>query len=572
MKKKTNDEFIREATEIHGNKYDYSKVVYNGIFNKVTIICHIHGEFQQTARDHLRGHGCVKCSSEKLGKHKTEKAKADFIKKATEKTKGKYDLSEVEYVNAKTHIKVICHEKDICGNEHGAFYITPSNLLSLYGCPKCGKISSALNKRLPYEKFQGLVDEKYGNGTYTVDRNSYNTNQYEIKVHCNIHDVDFFVNTRTFPRNNISKCPSCIKDIKLTFETIKKNKKTHQVDTDTLQQPELDEKIKIAIENGEEVWVPVKGHNRYMVSSEGRIKIINRISKSGNPLPDYLCSPNVNRNKRRVSISIDGQTKSVHKTVFESFYNIDIPKGYEYTIDHIDTNPLNNSLINLRLCRGIADNVNNNPLTKIHLCRENKNKGKSLLFDIHNIEGETWKPCYGYEGLYSVSNYGRVKAEKRIIIEKNTDKQRTKRPHLMKLYFKDERSYVVGLVDLHGHHKNHFVHRLEYESFYGKIPDGFEIDHIDSNPQNNILTNLRACTHIENSNNPNSKKKRKPPTKKKGVSIKLVDNTYNTMITFNSMTECAKYLNIDKRTVRRIVMGLSTGKKVFKNGEKLIID
>lgn len=47
-----------------------------------------------------------------------------------------------------------------------------------------------------------------------------------------------------------------------------------------------------------------------------------------------------------------------------------------------------------------------------------------------------------------------------------------------------------------------FVHRLVWETFNGEIPDGYEIDHIDGNKQNNALSNLRCVTHTENMNNP----------------------------------------------------------------------
>lgn len=44
-------------------------------------------------------------------------------------------------------------------------------------------------------------------------------------------------------------------------------------------------------------------------------------------------------------------------------------------------------------------------------------------------------------------------------------------------------------------------HRLVWETFNGKIPSGMEIDHIDSNKQNNCIDNLRCVTHYENMNN-----------------------------------------------------------------------
>ena len=59
-------EFIRRAIKVHGNKYDYSKVEYNSIDEKVTIICPIHGEFRQKAYDHLVGHGCSYCNESSL--------------------------------------------------------------------------------------------------------------------------------------------------------------------------------------------------------------------------------------------------------------------------------------------------------------------------------------------------------------------------------------------------------------------------------------------------------------------------------------------------------------------------
>lgn len=47
-----------------------------------------------------------------------------------------------------------------------------------------------------------------------------------------------------------------------------------------------------------------------------------------------------------------------------------------------------------------------------------------------------------------------------------------------------------------------FVHRIIWETFNGEIPDGFEIDHVDTHTDNNCLDNLRLVTHKENMNNP----------------------------------------------------------------------
>jgi len=58
--------FIKKAKEVHGDKYDYSKVVYTGFQNKICIICPEHGEFWQKAENHLGGCGCHECNKWEL--------------------------------------------------------------------------------------------------------------------------------------------------------------------------------------------------------------------------------------------------------------------------------------------------------------------------------------------------------------------------------------------------------------------------------------------------------------------------------------------------------------------------
>lgn len=54
--------FIELAKQIHGSKYDYSKVSYKNANTNVLIICPIHGPFEQRANGHLNGKGCYKCA------------------------------------------------------------------------------------------------------------------------------------------------------------------------------------------------------------------------------------------------------------------------------------------------------------------------------------------------------------------------------------------------------------------------------------------------------------------------------------------------------------------------------
>ncbi len=59
--RKSKGDFIRNAINVHGNKYDYSKVVYKSALKPVTIICSKHGEFTQRPNNHLNGQGCSQC-------------------------------------------------------------------------------------------------------------------------------------------------------------------------------------------------------------------------------------------------------------------------------------------------------------------------------------------------------------------------------------------------------------------------------------------------------------------------------------------------------------------------------
>jgi very-short-patch-repair endonuclease len=60
------EQFIEKANKIHNNLYDYSKVKYQGIFNKVIIICKKHGEFIQSPNKHINcKQGCPKCKLSK---------------------------------------------------------------------------------------------------------------------------------------------------------------------------------------------------------------------------------------------------------------------------------------------------------------------------------------------------------------------------------------------------------------------------------------------------------------------------------------------------------------------------
>lgn len=71
------EEFIKRAREVHGDKYDYSQVIYKNNRTPVIIICKKHGPFLQSPSNHLRDQGCPKCAA---FRSKGEREMCEYIK------------------------------------------------------------------------------------------------------------------------------------------------------------------------------------------------------------------------------------------------------------------------------------------------------------------------------------------------------------------------------------------------------------------------------------------------------------------------------------------------------------
>lgn len=145
----TTESFIAQAREVHGDKYNYSKVIYKNAKTKICIICPEHGEFRQAPTGHLMGRGCPKCGNLKRAKSRT-KSTNEFISQAKIVHDNKYDYSETVYNNAKEKVCIICPK-------HCKFYQTASSHLNGCGCPKCklkhqSELFNKLQKALPNEK------------------------------------------------------------------------------------------------------------------------------------------------------------------------------------------------------------------------------------------------------------------------------------------------------------------------------------------------------------------------------------------------------------------------------------
>ena len=112
---------------------------------------------------------------------------------------------------------------------------------------------------------------------------------------------------------------------------------------------------------------------------------------------------------------------------------------------------------------------------------------------------EIWKDVKGYEGLYQVSNMGRVKSLERTVTRKNGRKQ-TIRERILKPRTNQDGYLRVTLYNNGNKIKQFLVHRLVCEAFHENPENKPCVNHKDENKTNNIASNLEWCTASENSN------------------------------------------------------------------------
>lgn len=112
---------------------------------------------------------------------------------------------------------------------------------------------------------------------------------------------------------------------------------------------------------------------------------------------------------------------------------------------------------------------------------------------------ERWLPVHGYEGLYEVSDHGRVRSLKRIILRKggNSAGPMRVRGRLLKLN-RDTYGYYQASLCSQGIEATLLVHHLVLDAFSGLRPAGCECRHLDGDNSNNKLGNLVWGTKLEN--------------------------------------------------------------------------
>lgn len=206
----TQENFIEKAKKIHGNKYDYSVLKYNGALKYVEIICPKHGVFKKIATEHIRQRnanhgGCYQCSIK--NNHNTEYC----IEKFKEIHRNTYDYSLVDYEKDNKKVKIICQK-------HGVFEQTPAHHKIGQGCLVCGG-----SKKSTTEEFIEKSNKKH-NKKYDYSDVIYSGNKIKVKIKCPKHGI-----FEQIPNSHLlgQGCPKCSGKLVETKDFILKSNIVH---------------------------------------------------------------------------------------------------------------------------------------------------------------------------------------------------------------------------------------------------------------------------------------------------------------------------------------------------------
>lgn len=208
MKKLKVYKFIEKCRNIHGDKYDYSKVNYVNNNTIIDIICPSHGIFKQIPRSHLTS-GCSKCAFDSY------RNDIKLLKQKIINIHG-YNISYISgYKNMNSKVLMNC-------SDHGNFQKTPTSLLRNYGCNKCKDKLRKLKYFLKFKQMSRIIH----NNKYDYSLSIYIGTHKKMNIICPDHGV-----WKQTPKNHLSgrgcfKCKESKGEKKIT-KLLKSNNIKH---------------------------------------------------------------------------------------------------------------------------------------------------------------------------------------------------------------------------------------------------------------------------------------------------------------------------------------------------------
>lgn len=145
---------------------------------------------------------------------------------------------------------------------------------------------------------------------------------------------------------------------------------------------------------------------------------------------------------------------------------------------------------------------------------------------------ELWKDIKGYEGLYQISNLGRVKSLSRITSQNKILPEIILKPQLCGHGY-----FAVGLCK-NGKMTNNYIHRLVADMFILNPSDLQQVNHIDGDKSNNCVENLEWISNSDNNLHAVKNKLK--------FARKVIVEKDGNIIEFNSEQECSKYFGFNR--------------------------
>ena len=173
-------------------------------------------------------------------------------------------------------------------------------------------------------------------------------------------------------------------------------------------------------------------------------------------------------------------------------------------------------------------------------------KGKVHCF----FEQEEWRDIKGFEGLYQVSNMGRVKSLCRTV-RANTCGVRLLTERILSSC-RSKSGYMLVVLCKEGKHINKMVHRLVAESFIPNPQNYTEVNHKDENKLNNNLNNLEWCNRVYNANYGTGISR---CAKKKWKAVEMINCDGLIVKRFSSAKEAERETSISRKKISLACLG-----------------
>lgn len=177
------------------------------------------------------------------------------------------------------------------------------------------------------------------------------------------------------------------------------------------------------------------------------------------------------------------------------------------------------------------------------------------MTQLESVNCEEWRTIKGYEDRYEVSNFGRVRSLNNNSILKP---------------FKNTGDYLGVKLYKNNIRFNKLLHRLVAQAFIPNPENKPQVNHIDENKTNNIVSNLEWVTAKENINHgTRNERAAKAISKSKSIPIIATNLKTGESTNFNSGRECARALGLDQSNLTKILKGKlrQTGGYTFKYKE-----